>query len=88
MIVDRNKKGPTNIEIDLSGPEGNAIVLWAYAKNLGNQIYGPEKTEEILKELRSLQYTDMILRFDEYFGTVVTLYREGGRPNGQSKKES
>ena len=88
MILDRNKKRPTNIEIDLSGPEGNAVVLWAYTKNLGNQIYGPEKTEKILQELRKLKYTDMILRFDEYFGTIVTLYREGGRPDDISTKEN
>lgn len=84
MILDRNKKRPTNIEIDLSGPEGNAVVLWAYAKNLGNQIYGPEKAEEIVKELQSLPYEDMIRRFDHYFGTVVILYTNKEIINGKS----
>jgi len=79
MIRDRKEMRPM-IEIDLSGPEGNAFVLLGYASRLGKQIYGYEKTEAILEEMRLSTYELLILTFDKYFGTVVTLYRNGGQP--------
>ena len=79
MIKDRREMNP-QIEIDLSGPEGNAFVLLGYASRLGKQIYGLEKTESILEEMKLSTYELLILTFDKYFGTVVTLYREGGQP--------
>ena len=81
MIKDRREMN-SQIEIDLSGPEGNAFVLLAYASRLGKQIYGYEKTEEILEEMRLSTYELLILTFDKYFGEVVTLYRNGGEPTG------
>ena len=81
MIKDRKEMNPM-IEIDLSGPEGNAFVLLAYASRLGKRIYGYEKTEEILEEMRLSTYELLILTFDKYFGSVVTLYRNGGKPTG------
>lgn len=79
MIKDRREMNP-QIEIDLSGPEGNAFVLFGYASKLGKQIYGPEKTKEILEEMRLSTYELLILTFDKYFGSIVTLYRDGGEP--------
>ena len=79
MIKDRKEMSPA-IEIDLSGPEGNAFVLLGYAASLGKRIYGPEKTEEILEEMKLSTYELLILTFDKYFGTIVTLYRNGGQP--------
>ena len=79
MIKDRKEMSPM-IEIDLSGPEGNAFVLLGYAARLGKRIYGPERTEEILEEMKLSTYELLILTFDKYFGTVATLYRNGGQP--------
>ena len=79
MIKDRKEMNPM-IEIDLSGPQGNAFVLLAYASRLGKRIYGYEKTEEILEEMKLSTYELLILTFDKYFGEVVTLYRDGGVP--------
>ena len=79
MIKDRKEMNPM-IEIDLSGPEGNAFVLLAYADKLGKQIYGYEQTEFILEEMKLSTYELLILTFDKYFGEVVTLYRDGGAP--------
>ena len=79
MIKDRREMKP-QIEIDLSGPEGNAFVLLGYASRLGNQMYGPEKTEAILEEMKLSTYELLILTFDKYFGSIVTLYRDGGEP--------
>ena len=80
MIKDRREMKYKPIEIDLSGPEGNAFVLLKYADTLGKRIYGYKKTEEILEEMRLSTYELLILTFDKYFGEVVTLYREGGEP--------
>ena len=79
MIKDRRETN-SQIEIDLNGPEGNAFVLLAYASRLGKKIYGYEKTEEILEEMRLSTYELLILTFDKYFGSIVTLYRDGGVP--------
>ena len=79
MIKDRREMNP-QIEIDLSGPEGNAFVLLGYAKRLGKKIYGPEQTECILEEMKLTTYELLILTFDKYFGEFVTLYRDGGEP--------
>ena len=81
MIKDRREMKP-QIEIDLNGPEGNAFVLLGYASRLGKQIYGPEKTEAILEEMKLSSYEMLLLTFDEYFGSIVTLYRDGGEPTG------
>lgn len=44
------RKGP--IEIDLTGPEGNAFVLMGYAKSFADQIWNEtlEEREERLKD--------------------------------------
>ena len=79
MIKDRREMNP-QIEIDLNGPEGNAFVLLGYASRLGKQIYGYEKTGAILEEMKLSTYELLILTFDKYFGSIVTLYRDGGEP--------
>ena len=79
MIKDHKEMNPM-IEIDLSGPEGNAFVLLKYADTLGKRIYGYEKTEAILEEMRLSTYELLLLTFDKYFGEVVILYRDGGKP--------
>ena len=80
MIKDRKEIKHRPIEIDLNGPEGNAFVLLGYASRLGKQIYGYEKTEARLEEMKLSTYELLILTFDEYFGDIVTLYRDGGAP--------
>ena len=44
-IVSRDEMPRRKMEIDLSGPEGNAFVLMGIAKRLFKEIY-PEKMEE------------------------------------------
>ena len=85
MIKDRKEMKHRPIEIDLSGPEGNAFVLLGYASRLGKQIYGYKETEFILEEMRLSTYEMLILTFDKYFGEVVTLYRDGGVPTEWSE---
>ena len=71
MIV---KKPKTNgIEIDLTGPQGNAFYLLGTAKKLANQL-GLDGNE-ILNEMKSGDYENLLQVFDKNFGMFVTLYR-------------
>ena len=80
MIRCKSEKPQQKMEIDLTGPEGNAFVLLGYASRLGKQIYGYEKTEAILEEMKMSTYELLLLTFDKYFGDFVILYRDGGEP--------
>lgn len=71
MIV---KKPKTNgIEIDLTGPQGNAFYLMGTAKKLANQL-GLD-SDVILNEMKSGDYENLLQVFDKNFGMFVTLYR-------------
>lgn len=71
MIV---KKPKTNgIEIDLTGPQGNAFYLLGTAKKLANQL--DLDSDEILNEMKSGDYENLLQVFDKNFGMFVTLYR-------------
>ena len=62
--------------IDLTGPDGNAYYLLGTAMNLCKQIcISSERTEEILDELKSSDYENLIKVFDKYFGKLVDLER-------------
>jgi predicted HAD superfamily phosphohydrolase len=62
--------------IDLTGPDGNAFYLLGTAMNLCKQIgIDSERTEEILDELKSLDYENLIKVFDKYFGKLIDLER-------------
>lgn len=61
------------IEIDLTGPQGNAYFLLGTAKNLAKQL--ELNGSEILDEMRSGDYENLLEVFDRHFGSFVTLYR-------------
>ena len=71
MIVE--KKERFGIEIDLTGPQGNAYFLLGTAKNLAKQL--DLSSDEILAEMKSGDYENLVQTFDRYFGSIVTLYR-------------
>lgn len=71
MILKKQQK--FGIEIDLTGPQGNAFFLLGTAKNLANQL-GLD-SNEILTEMKKGDYEHLINVFDKNFGSVVTLYR-------------
>jgi hypothetical protein len=68
-----SKPKTNGIEIDLTGPQGNAFFLLGTAKNLAKQL-GLDGTE-ITKEMMSGDYENLLQVFDKNFGSVVTLYR-------------
>jgi|TARA_B110001454_G_C12548099_1_gene362351 hypothetical protein len=67
------KKPSRGIEIDLTGPDGNAFVLMGYATRLAREL--DMDAEPILNEMKSGDYENLISVFDREFGSVVTLYR-------------
>jgi hypothetical protein len=67
------KKSNRGIEIDLTGPDGNAYVLLGYAEQYANQL-GLDN-EQIQKEMTSGDYENLVQTFDKYFGSFVTLLR-------------
>lgn len=71
MIKKKQKKGV--IEVDLTGPQGNAHYLINLASRLSKQIGLDE--DEIITEMMSSNYENLIKVFDKYFGSVVILYR-------------
>ena len=71
MIKEKPKS--KGIEIDLTGPEGNAFFLLGMAKKLATQLDFPQ--EFILNEMQSGDYENLDKVFEHYLGSIVTLYR-------------
>lgn len=71
MIVKKQKT--RGIEIDLTGPHGNAFFLLGTASKLSKQL-GLD-TDKILTEMKSGDYENLLQVFDTNFGSFVTLYR-------------
>lgn len=69
----RQKQAPTEIVIDLTGPEGNAFALMGYAKRFAKQL-GLDG-EKIVNEMTSGDYENLVEVFDGYFGDFVILER-------------
>jgi len=69
----KSKKQKSGIEIDLTGPDGNAFVLIGTAGNLAKQLGLDGKA--IRTEMMAGNYENLINVFDKYFGNFVTLYR-------------
>lgn len=76
MIKDRSEMPRKRIEIDLSGPEGNAHVLLGYVSTLGKQLNIPHNVRKDIQATMMLgSYDDLIKTFDIWFGNYVTLYK-------------
>lgn len=69
----KKKKKSNVIEVDLTGPQGNAFYLLGLAQTLSKQL--GFDTKEVLEEMKSSDYENLINVFDSYFGSVVILYR-------------
>ena len=71
MILEKEER--FGIEIDLTGPQGNAFFLLGTADNLAKQL-GLDAIQ-IKLEMMSGDYENLVQTFDNYFGKIVTLYR-------------
>ena len=64
------------IEVDLTGPQGNAFYLLGLANDLAKQLgYSEFKRKCILDEMRLTDYEGLLYTFDREFGMIVTLWR-------------
>jgi hypothetical protein len=69
----KKKVSKSTIEIDLTGPNGNAFYLIGTARKLAKQL-GLD-SEAIQTEMMSGNYENLVKVFDKHFGHFVTLYR-------------
>ena len=69
----RKKQSHGHIVIDLTGPDGNAYALMGYAKRFAKQL-GLDSSE-IIKEMTSGDYENILEVFDKNFGSFVILER-------------
>lgn len=70
------KVKPGIIEIDLTGPDGNAFVLMGYASSFAKRMGKTEaEKNEIINEMKSGDYENLLNVFDRNFGSFVNLYR-------------
>ena len=72
VIKDKSDKRK-EIEIDLTGPDGNAFALLGYASKFAKQLN--LDFNKIKNEMTSGDYENLVSTFDKYFGSFVTLYR-------------
>ena len=76
MAIKQLTKRTGKIEIDLTGPNGNAFMLLALAERLGRKLrYDKRRVELILDEMRLADYECLLQTFDREFGHIVDLYR-------------
>jgi hypothetical protein len=71
MIVSKERN--SKMEIDLTGPQGNAFNLIGVAKRLSKTL-GLD-ADKIVGEMTSGDYDKLVTTFDNYFGEIVILYK-------------
>ena len=74
MIVKKEKtKG---IEIDLTGPQGNAFYLLGLASRWAKELqFSDSYRKQMLEKMKSGDYENLVKVFDNEFGSIVTIYR-------------
>lgn len=72
-IKSKDEMAERGIEIDLTGPDGNGMVLIGKARSLAKQL--DKDHEAITTEMMSGDYENLVSVFEREFGDYVTLYR-------------
>lgn len=67
------KENKSVVEIDLTGPEGNAFVLLGTATRLARQLGLDEK--EVTAKMTAGDYDNLVEVMEHYFGDYVVMYR-------------
>ena len=73
MAIKSKSEMPSEITIDLTGPDGNAFALMGYAKKFSRQL--DIDSTPIIKDMMSGDYENLLEIFEDNFGSFVTLYR-------------
>ena len=69
----RAKTEPTELVIDLTGPAGNAFCLMGQATRFARQL--GLNVDDIMTEMKSGDYENLVEVFDKHFGDYVVLER-------------
>jgi hypothetical protein len=73
VIKNKSALSKRKIEIDLTGPQGNAYCLMGMAQRFAREL--DKDPEVILTEMKSGNYDHLVKVFDREFGEFVILYR-------------
>ena len=73
MIKDISELRNKTIEIDLTGPDGNAFVLIGMAQGWSKGL-GLDG-EEVAKEMMVGDYENLLRVMEKYFGDFIVMYR-------------
>ena len=68
-----NKQHNKQIEIDLTGPDGNAFALMGHVKGWCEQM--SINSEPIINDMMSGDYEHLLSVIEKHFGHVVTMCR-------------
>jgi hypothetical protein len=79
MIKSIYEKEEKRIEIDLTGPNGNAFALMGIARNIAKQLdragANDVEIDVIIKDMMSGDYEHLLEVFEKHFGDLVIMYR-------------
>ena len=73
MIVSKRSKKERRIEVDLTGPQGNAFCILGLARDLAKKL-GKDQND-IVSRMRSGDYEHLLQVFEAEFGDYVVMYR-------------
>jgi hypothetical protein len=73
MFKSINEMQHKPIEINLTGPDGNAFVLLGMAKNFAKQL--GKDVDAIQSEMMEDDYEHLLNVFEREFGAFVVMYR-------------
>jgi hypothetical protein len=62
-----------DLTLDLTGPDDNTFVLLGYAMRFSEQL--DLDADEVLEEMKSGDYENLVKVFDHHFGKFVILLR-------------
>lgn len=76
MILSKKEMPQRGIEIDLTGPQGNAYYLMGLVGFYGRQCgYSEKRIKAIQKVMQMGDYDGLVKMFDKEFGHFVTLWK-------------
>lgn len=74
MVVNKEPKG--KLELNLTGPQGNAFCVMGNAQKLCRELgFTKEKTDSIIEDMKSGDYEHLIDVMEENFGDYIIMYR-------------
>ena len=77
MIKSKSEMPRGPIEIDLTGPDGNAFVLMGIATQLHRQLQDVMEISQIalIAEMQSGDYENLLQVMERYFGEYIVMYK-------------